>query len=91
MSRSSVVLPEPEGPRIARNSPDGTLERDAVEHRRGGAIGLGDPVERDGRWRRVQDCILLIRQHNARRASPRKPSVHAAARQSQSFPRVNLK
>ncbi len=46
ISRSVVVLPEPEGPSSVKNSPLGDVEVDAV-HRRDVAVALGQPAQVD--------------------------------------------
>ena len=63
-SRSSVVLPEPDGPTMARNSRSRNVERDAVEHRRGAAIALGDVVERDDRGCRAHAGASIAGRHS---------------------------
>ena len=49
MSRSSVVLPEPDGPTTATNSPALDRERHAVERRPAVAEPLADVLNRDRR------------------------------------------
>ena len=43
---SSVLLPEPDGPMIATNSPRGDVEVDAVERAHVGGAGAVDLLER---------------------------------------------
>ena len=51
ISRSVVVLPEPDGPSSVKNSPSRDLEVDAVD-RNHVAVGLADPPSRTAGRRR---------------------------------------
>ena len=83
--RSSVVLPEPDGPTMARNSRSRTSSETRSSTGAGAAVALGDVVERDARAPR------LMRREYSRRHSTVTPLALIGPLQRAISPRDELR